>query len=184
MPPKLLAELRAIELWDDQYWRSSRHAWWETIAMLNRQQRRAEILSQLGKPGRRCTVATDEQRRDQRVALEVDVNVHSTSGIVPGRSVDISESGMAVILPIELEIGETADLHFKIGAETIRTRAIVKYRNMFHHGFQFMERLPVSLSSDTCQTCGGSGFEAKPLDENGVAFLSRRCPDCDDRTQD
>ncbi len=40
----LIAELRAIEVWDAGYWGSNCHAEWETLAMLNRGERRAEIL--------------------------------------------------------------------------------------------------------------------------------------------
>jgi hypothetical protein len=47
MRSKLLAELRAIECWDEMYWRDSRHQSWEFESLLNRRERRAEILREL-----------------------------------------------------------------------------------------------------------------------------------------
>lgn len=45
--PELVAELRAIELWDVDYWRKVRREEYETLAYTARQERRAEILSHL-----------------------------------------------------------------------------------------------------------------------------------------
>lgn len=44
---QLVAELRAIELWDTSYWRNARPDVYETISHAARQERRAEILSHL-----------------------------------------------------------------------------------------------------------------------------------------
>jgi hypothetical protein len=46
-------------------------------------------------------------RRHQRLEFETDVTIYSENGVFPGRTLDISESGMAAILPVELKIGET-----------------------------------------------------------------------------
>lgn len=178
----LLAELRAIELWDEEYWRSGRHARTEMIAMHNRRQRRAEILRLLV-PQEGIAMSKSEQRKNQRVIFEVDVNVHRNSGVVPGRTVDISNSGMAAILPIELNIGEAARLEFRIGAKIISAHAIVKYRNIFRHGFQFVEQLDILHAENTCQSCGGTGFVTKPLDKKAVAFGTTRCPNCGGQTR-
>lgn len=135
---ELKAELRAIDTWDRAYWQASRHPWWEVDAMLHRRQRRTEIIIQLqqsiedGVIGKRKTTLA-------KMAFEVDVNVHSNTGIVPGRSVNMSESGMDVILPVELGIGETAELEFQIGADIVRFSAIVESRNVHRHGFQFVK---------------------------------------------
>jgi len=43
----LKAELRAIEFWDADYWRKAQPEGYETLANAARQERRAEILSQL-----------------------------------------------------------------------------------------------------------------------------------------
>jgi hypothetical protein len=44
---KLLAELRAIEFWDEMYWRDSKHQSGEFESLLNRRKRRVEILHEL-----------------------------------------------------------------------------------------------------------------------------------------
>lgn len=43
----LLAELRAIRVWDKGYQNNRHHEWWETPAMVSRFRRRAEILQEL-----------------------------------------------------------------------------------------------------------------------------------------
>lgn len=43
----LFTELKAIEFWDALYWRSHRHQQWEIAAMLNRRDRRTEVISKL-----------------------------------------------------------------------------------------------------------------------------------------
>lgn len=138
---ELLAELRAIDIWDQAYERASRHGWWEADALLSRRLRRTEIIGQLetskkedghcGKP--KVTLA--------RMTLEVDVNVLSSTGVVPGRSVNVSESEMDVILPVELNIGETAELEFRVGANTLCGCAILKSKNVFRHRFEFVTSL-------------------------------------------
>lgn len=50
---RLWAELKAIALWDESYWRRSNHEWWETIALETRRKRRCEILRELEMPDRR-----------------------------------------------------------------------------------------------------------------------------------
>jgi hypothetical protein len=44
---RLLAELRAVERWDADYWRNSHPEVYENLAWAARQARRREILSQL-----------------------------------------------------------------------------------------------------------------------------------------
>ena len=44
---KLVSELRAISLWDAKYQRCRCPDWYETVAYVSRQKRRAEILDQL-----------------------------------------------------------------------------------------------------------------------------------------
>ena len=80
-----------------------------------------------------------ERRRHPRSDFELDVQVRSESaGVVPGRGLDISDSGMAIILPVELRVGEIVDLEFKKSGEAHRTRASVRHRNVFRHGLEFL----------------------------------------------
>src|SRR5579863_1027583 len=43
----LLAELKAIAVWNRSYWRCRHHEWWETVALVSRLRRRIEILSEV-----------------------------------------------------------------------------------------------------------------------------------------
>jgi PilZ domain len=45
--------------------------------------------------------------------LETEVGIRSANGSLPGRTLDISESGMSAILPIELQVGETVHVDDK-----------------------------------------------------------------------
>jgi hypothetical protein len=50
------------------------------------------------------------KRRHPRLELEAAVTVHSESGLVPGRTLEVSESGISAILPVEPPVGETVEL--------------------------------------------------------------------------
>ena len=79
-----------------------------------------------------------EARRSPRIRLEVDVNIYSQkAGLVPGRTLDISESGISVVLPVELPIGEAVRLEVGFPREPVMVRAVVRNRNIFRHGFEF-----------------------------------------------
>ena len=136
---ELLAELRAIDTWDREYWLASSHPWWEVDAMLHRRQRRTEIISQLQQSNHDGAVGKLKTPL-ARMTFEVDVKVHSSKGVVPGRSVNMSESEMDVILPVELGIGETAELEFQVGANIFSGCAIVKSKNVFRYGFEFVRK--------------------------------------------
>ena len=82
-----------------------------------------------------------EQRRHQRFELEAEVTVRTDSGLFPGRTHDISESGMSAILPVELHDGQEVELRIKLPSATQAVRAIVRHRNVFRHGFEFAQPL-------------------------------------------
>jgi hypothetical protein len=69
------------------------------------------------------------KRRHRRLELEAEVTVRSENGLVPGQSLDISESGMSVVLPVELPVGETVELEIKLPPTTATARATVRNRN-------------------------------------------------------
>jgi len=80
-------------------------------------------------------------RRHPRVKLGVDVTVRSpTLGLIPGTSIEVSESGMSAILPIEVPVGETVDLRINLPLGSVDQRAVVRNRNAFRHGFEFADR--------------------------------------------
>jgi len=80
----------------------------------------------------------DKTRRHARFNLEVDVTVRSpTLGLIPGMSIEMSESGMSATLPVEVPVGETVDLRINLPLGPADQRAIVRNRDAFRHGFEF-----------------------------------------------
>lgn len=124
-----------------------------------------------------------ENRRHRRFELETDVRIRSANGFLPGRTLDISASGMAAILPVELQVGEIVELNIKLPIALAASRAVVRNRNVFRHGFEFLQPLHDVVrhetADDDCQSCGSAGFNVQAVDgKQGVAFMRTRCPDC------
>jgi PilZ domain len=85
-----------------------------------------------------------ENRRHPRATLEVDIVVHSKmAGPVPGRTLEISESGISAILAVELSIGEAVELEVSLPLERVNVKAVVKNKNIFRHGFEFTRAVSV-----------------------------------------
>lgn len=59
--------------------------------------------------------------------------------IVRGHTVDLSESGVSAILRDEVPIGEIVRLEFTLDFGEVDVHAIVRQRNAFRYGFQFVE---------------------------------------------
>ncbi|MGC2170883.1 MAG: PilZ domain-containing protein [Candidatus Sulfotelmatobacter sp.] len=75
-----------------------------------------------------------------RFKLEVDISIHSrTSGLLKGHTVDISESGISAMLRIEAPLGELVELEFTVPFGPVRIYAMVRRRNAFRYGFQFVQ---------------------------------------------
>ncbi len=124
-----------------------------------------------------------EARRHRRLELETEVTVYSERGVVPGRTLDISESGMSAILPVELQIGETVELRIKLPITVATAHAVVRSRNVFRHGFEFLQPMHDVVRHETigdaCKSCGGTGFIVQTVSGGqGVAFMRTRCSDC------
>jgi hypothetical protein len=79
-----------------------------------------------------------DARRAPRIRLEVDVNIYSKkSGLIPGRTLDISESGISVVLPVGLPVGEVVKLEIMSRIEPVMVAAVVRNRNAFRYGLEF-----------------------------------------------
>src|SRR2546421_45612 len=194
----LVAELKAIEQWDVGYWRNPSPEAYETLAFVARAQRRGEILSQLLSvlsthlaTGSEEIVNSQENaastgtvnRRHPRLEFEAELIVRSESGFVPGRTEDISESGMCAILAVQLGVGATVALKIRLPIALATTRAVVRNRNVFRHGFEFLRPLcdviGHEVASDGCQSCGGTGLILQALAVvQGVGWARVWCPYC------
>jgi hypothetical protein len=83
---------------------------------------------------------TLDLRQHPRFKIEVDVRITSkTCGRLKGHTVDVSESGISAMLTIEVPIGEVVELEFTLPFGPVRIYALVRQRNAFRYGFQFVE---------------------------------------------
>jgi hypothetical protein len=82
----------------------------------------------------------NEQRGNSRFRLEIPVEIHCRTGeLIQGRTLDVSESGIAAIIPLGTIVGEAVELAFELpGGGPIRVRAVVRNKNAFRYGFQFI----------------------------------------------
>ena len=70
----------------------------------------------------------------------MEVRVYSrTSGLTTGHTVDLSLSGISAILSCEVPIGEVVRLEFELPTGAAEVMALVRQRNAFRYGFQFVE---------------------------------------------
>lgn len=89
----------------------------------------------------------NQRRRHQRIALEVEVLVVTNGAMLPGRTQDISESGMAAIIPVELHEAQV-ELQIKLPSGTQTVHAVVRQHNVYRHGFEFAQPLVGIFGSD------------------------------------
>lgn len=93
-----------------------------------------------------------ENRRHPRFKLAVDIRVYArNSAVVRGTTVDISESGISALLRDELRLDEVVRLEFGLPLGDVEVLALVRYRNAFRYGFQFVES--PSAQDRIAQTC-------------------------------
>ena len=95
-----------------------------------------------------------DARRQPRFKLEGDIRIDSKScGVLKGRTVDISESGISAILRLEVPVGEFVELQFTLPFGPIVVYAVVRQRSAFRYGFQFVQSHAVQeILRATCQS--------------------------------
>jgi hypothetical protein len=79
-------------------------------------------------------------RRHSRHHLATPLHLwrRSGSGIaIPGIALEISESGISVILPEELALGEQVEFAVELPTGQLRTTAVVRNKIMFRSGLEF-----------------------------------------------
>jgi hypothetical protein len=93
-----------------------------------------------------------DARRQPRFRIEVPISLNSrTCGTLQGRTVDISESGIAAMLRIEVPVGELVELEFTLPFGPVTIYAMVRQRNAFRYGFQFVENSVHEVIQATCR---------------------------------
>jgi len=81
-----------------------------------------------------------EARSHPRFKFEVDISINSrTCGLLKGYTVDISESGIAAMLTLEVPLGEILELDFTLPSGPVIILAMVRQRNAFRYGFEFVD---------------------------------------------
>ena len=94
--------------------------------------------------GTRQAYGTDARELDprchRRFKIEVAIRVYPRGcPVVRGYTVDLSESGVSAMLRIEVPVGEVVRLEFELPYGEVELLAMVRQRNAFRYGFQFVE---------------------------------------------
>ena len=118
---------------------------------------------------------TVDARDQPRFKMETDIRIYSRScGLLKGRTVDISESGIAAMLTLEAPVGKMVELEFTLPSGPVTIHAIVRQKNAFRYGFEFVDS--DSLHRVIRRTCRdlaliklcSAGFET-PLSEPSLS---------------
>jgi hypothetical protein len=94
-----------------------------------------------------------DARRHPRFKLDVEIRVYSRNEpVVRGYTVDISESGIGAMLREEVPLNEVVRLEFTLPLGPVEVHALVRQRNAFRYGFQFLESDSAhDLIAQTCR---------------------------------
>lgn len=93
-----------------------------------------------------------EARRHPRYKLEVNVRVYPrNAAVVRGHTVDISQSGISIMLRDEVSIGEVVRLEFSVSMGEVEVHAVARQRSAFRYGFEFVD--PISTEHVIGRTC-------------------------------
>lgn len=112
-----------------------------------------------------------EARRHPRFKLEIDIRVYPrNSAVVRGQTVDISESGISAMLRTEIPLGEVVRLEFGLPLGEVEVFALVRQRNAFRFGFQFVDTgANQSILERTCRRLAVEE-SLKPADPGNRAY--------------
>jgi PilZ domain-containing protein len=72
--------------------------------------------------------------------------------MIPGIALEISRSGLSIILPEGLSVGEQVEFVIQLPAGELRAAAVVRNRTMFRYGceFEFLTSAQQQLINDVC----------------------------------
>jgi c-di-GMP-binding flagellar brake protein YcgR len=107
-----------------------------------------------------------ETRRKPRFKLAVEISIHSQScGFVKGRTLDISEVGIAAVLEEDLPVGEVVKLNIPLPSGPVAISATVCQRSsFFRYGFEFIKSDAVReiLQSTCCELSVQQSTPSRP----------------------
>jgi hypothetical protein len=87
---------------------------------------------------------TVEARSHPRFKLQIDISINSgTCGRLKGYTLDISESEIAAMLTLDAPLGEMLELDFRLPSGLVIILAVVRQRNAFRYGFEFVDSAAV-----------------------------------------
>lgn len=105
-----------------------------------------------------------DARRHPRFKLNIEIKVYSrTCGLISGRTVDISESGISAMFRIEVPVGEVVRLQFALPLGSVEVQAVVRQRNAFRYGFEFLEASNAPELDIVRRTCRDLAVEESSL---------------------
>jgi PilZ domain-containing protein len=105
-----------------------------------------------------------DARRHPRFKLEINICVYPrNSAVIRGHTVDISESGISAILREEVQLNEVVRLEFVLSHGAVDVHALVRQRNAFRYGFQFLESSDAQdVIARTCRELAMGQIESEP----------------------
>ena len=105
--------------------------------------------------------ALADARRRPRFKLEAEIQVYARNEpVIGGQTVDISESGVSAMLRDEVPLDAVVRLEFEVPLGSVQISAVVRQRNAFRYGFQFLE---ASTALETIgRTCAQLAMEQSP----------------------
>ena len=99
-----------------------------------------------------------DARRHPRHKLDVAIRVYPrNASVVRGHTVDISESGLSAMLLVEIPVGEVVRLEFDLPDAPVDVHAMVRQRNAFRYGLQFVDS--GSVEAAITRTCSRLAME-------------------------
>jgi c-di-GMP-binding flagellar brake protein YcgR len=84
-----------------------------------------------------------DARGSPRFKLETDIRIYARNqAVAHGHTVDISETGIGAMLMDEIHVNEIVRLEFSLPNGEVEVMAVVRQRNAFRYGFEFIENSP------------------------------------------
>lgn len=106
-----------------------------------------------GRPEASTNHAVVEQRYLPRFKIEVAIRIYARDcAVVRGDTVDLSESGLSALLRTEVPLGHMVRLEFTLPLGEVEVHAMVRQRQAFRYGFQFVEsHAALEIIARTCR---------------------------------